>query len=298
MSKQEGKKLSVKNIFSHLFSVIIIAFLVLYHYFDWISQAKAISSSFDAIIRSVCIIVIALEINRIIKFVVENLKIQDSKQKTTIGLLTSMVKIAVIIVSIVLILTLFVEDTSSLFTGIGMLGMVVGLGCNKLIADIVAGIFIVLEGEYQVGDTVVLNGTKGEIKEVGIRTTQLLDSQNNIRYFNNSSISSVTNHSKTTSGAMIEVGIDYNESIDRVEEILERELPKFKEEIPQIIAGPFYKGVQELADSAVILRIIAFTTEDDRGKVRRRMNKKIKNLFDEYNISMPYPQLVISKRED
>ena len=159
-------------------------------------------------------------------------------------------------------------------------------------------IIFVLEGQYQVDDEVCINGTKGKILEVGIRTTKLLDKLNNVKFFNNSSISSVVNHSQTTSGAMIEIGIDYSESIDRVEAILEENLPKFKEEIPQIIAGPFYKGVVDLADSAVILRIIAFASEDDKGKVKRKMLKKIKILFDENHVEFPFPQVALSRRTD
>ena len=298
MAETQKKGSSAKLIVSHLISIGFAIFLVAYYYFNWIEQAQGISKYLDAFIRAICILMIALEINRIGAAIIGRIKLKDAQKKTTVGLVVSICKVAIVVVAIVLILTLFIEDTSSLFTGIGLLGMVIGLGCNKLIADVVAGIFIVIEGTYRVGDTVVINGTKGEIQTVGIRTTRLLDKENNLRIFNNSSISSVTNNSMTTSGALVEIGIDYSEDIDRVEAILKEALPKMKEEIPTIIAGPFYKGVQELADSAVILRFIAYTTEDDRGKTRRAMNKKLKKLFDENHISIPYPQMVITKRED
>lgn len=295
---KESKSQIIKVVAYWLLVVGAIVFFVFYYKMDWITQAKVLSKYVDALIRGICTIIVATAIGKIVGFIISKTTVADKRQATVMSLMGSIVKYAIIIAAIVVVISYFVEDTSSLFTGIGMLGMVVGLGCNKLIADIVAGIFIVLEGQYQVDDEVCINGTKGKILEVGIRTTKLLDKLNNVKYFNNSSISSVVNHSQTTSGAMIEIGIDYSESIDRVEAILNENLPKFKEEIPQIIAGPFYKGVVELADSAVILRIIAFATEDDKGKVKRKMLKKIKNLFDENHVEFPFPQVALSRRTD
>lgn len=296
--EKKNNKPEIKSIVFWIIVVAAIVFYVLYYKFEWITQAKTISRYFDAMIRGTCTILFAVAISKITSAFMSRIKTENQRQTTILSLFSSMLTYVIIIVALVMVISYFIEDTSSLFTGLGMLSMVIGLGCNKLIADIVAGIFIVLEGQFKVDDEVCINGTKGKIMSVGIRSTKLLDKLNNVKYINNSSISSVVNHSQTTSGAMIEVGIDYAESIDRVEAILKENLPKFKEEIPQIIAGPFYKGVVELGDSAVILRIIAFATEEDKGKVKRKMLKKIKNLFDENHVEFPFPQVALSRRTD
>lgn len=296
--EKKNNKPEIKSIVFWIIVVATIVFYVLYYKFEWITQAKTISRYFDAMIRGACTILFAVAISKITSAFMSRIKTENQRQTTILSLFSSMLTYVIIIVALVMVISYFIEDTSSLFTGLGMLSMVIGLGCNKLIADIVAGIFIVLEGQFKVDDEVCINGTKGKIMSVGIRSTKLLDKLNNVKYINNSSISSVVNHSQTTSGAMIEVGIDYAESIDRVEAILKENLPKFKEEIPQIIAGPFYKGVVELGDSAVILRIIAFATEEDKGKVKRKMLKKIKNLFDENHVEFPFPQVALSRRTD
>ena len=298
--KEEKKdsKSYIKIVAYWLMVIGAITFFVFYYEMDWITQAKVISKYVDAMIRGICTIIVATAVGKLICFIISKTESTDKRQATIMSLIGSIIKYAILLAAIVVVISYFVEDTSSLFTGIGMLGMVIGLGCNKLIADVVAGIFIVLEGQFQVDDEVCINGTKGKILEVGIRSTKLLDKLNNVKFFNNSSITSVVNHSQTTSGAMIEIGIDYSESIDRVEAILNENLPKFKEEIPQIIAGPFYKGVVDLADSAVILRIIAFASEDDKGKVKRKMLKKIKILFDENHVEFPFPQVALSRRTD
>lgn len=297
-NKESKLNINIKAIAYWIVVVAAVVFFVFYYKMDWITQAKVISKYIDALIRGVCTIIFATAIGKIVNFIMIKTKTEDKKQATIMSLFGSILKYIILIVALIMVLSYFIEDTSSLITGVGMVSMVVGLGCNKLIADIVAGIFIVLEGQFQVDDEVCINGTKGKIMSVGIRTTKLLDKLNNVRFFNNSSISSVVNHSQTTSGALIEIGIDYSESIDRVEAILKENLPKFKEEIPQIIAGPFYKGVVELADSAVILRILAFATEDDKGKVKRKLLKKIKVLFDENHVEFPFPQVTLSRRTD
>lgn len=296
--EQKDKKQGAlfKTIRYYFMMIAIIVFMCAYYYFGWNLQLQYINHYLDASVRAVCTILIASFIGNTIKKVLKSIKVASNRQKTVLSLLSSIASYAVVIISLVLVLTFFLEDTSSLFTGLGMLSMVIGLGCNKLIGDIVSGIFIILEGDFQVGDTVVINGTKGEIESIGIRSTKMLDYANNRKIISNSSISTVTNWSATSSGAMIEVGIDYDESLERVEQVLKENLPKFKDEIEGINAGPFYKGVVELADSAVVIRIIAFTDDENRGKVKRAMLRQIKLLFDEHQIAFPYPQLTLSQR--
>lgn len=297
MEKNDEKKgIDFKAVRYYILNLFVVAFLVCYYYFGWILQVQRIHRNLDATIRGLCTVIIAAFLGSILNHITKKIKLEDHRQRTILSLVNSMISYALVIVALILVLTYFIEDTSSLFTGLGMLSMVIGLGCNKLIADVVAGIFIIMEGDFQVGDKVVINGTKGDVESIGIRSTKILDYANNLKIINNSSISSVTNWSATSSGAMIEVGIDYDESIERVEQVLAENLPKFKEEIKGINAGPFYKGVVELGDSAVIIRIIAFVDDENRSKVKRAMLRKIKILFDENHIAFPYPQMTISKR--
>lgn len=95
--------------------------------------------------------------------------------------------------------------------------------------------------------------------------------------------------------AWVDVGIEYGESLERVESILEDEFPKIREHIPQIMEGPYYKGVVELADNSVNIRVMALCAEADRVQTKRDLNREMKLIFDKYNISIPYPQVVVNQ---
>lgn len=271
---------------------------ILYYALDWISAAQNISKYLDAIIRSVMVLCICSILQKISAFLFKSSHKGSQRSQTVSSLLSSIVKYLIAIVAIVIILTLFVEDTSSLFTGIGMLGLVVGLGCNKLISDIVAGIFMVFEGDFQVGDVVVVGGWRGTVKDIGVRTTKIEDAGGNIKILNNSNISDVVNNSKALSLAVCDVGIEYDESIERVENVIQDNLASIKGRIPAIIDGPFYKGIDSLGDSAVVIKIVAKCKEEDKFQTQRDLNREVKILFDKNSIGIPFPQITLSQRVD
>lgn len=100
---------------------------------------------------------------------------------------------------------------------------------------------------------------------------------------------------KQYSTAVIDVGIEYNESLERVEAVLKKELPHIREHIPAIMDGPYYRGVTSLGDSSVNIRILAECHERDRIQVIRDLNREIKLCFDRNNISIPFPQVVVNQ---
>ena len=214
----------------------------------------------------------------------------------TIGrLLDSFIKYAAIIGSAFVCLSAVGVDSTALITSAGILSLVVGLGAQSLIGDIIAGIFIVFEGEFRVGDIVTIGDWRGTVVEIGIRTTKIESAGSDIKIFNNSSISGVINMTKQYSYALCDVGIEYGESLERVESVLQKELPNMQKRLPSIMSGPFYKGVASLGDSSVNIRIIAQCQEKDRVQLTRDMNREMKLIMDKHNINIPFPQIVINQ---
>ena len=155
--------------------------------------------------------------------------------------------------------------------------------------------FIVFEGEFEVGDIVVVNGWRGTVQEVGIRTTKIVDAGGNVNIVNNSQITSVINQTQEISVAKCEVGIEYGASIPKVEEVIKNNLDTIKNNIPAIVEGPEYKGVSALGESSVNLLLIAKCKEEDVFQVQRDMNREIKILFDDNGINIPFPQVVVNQ---
>ena len=218
--------------------------------------------------------------------------------KKTRGLLTiliSVIKYAAVIVWLFFVLSSFGVDTAVILAGIGIVSLIVGLAIQPLLSDIIAGLFIVFEDVFSVGDVIVADGFRGVVKEIGMRHTQIVDDGGNIKVINNSDIRSMVNMTNQLSLAVIEIGIEYGESLERVEAILKNNLSKIKENIPAIQEGPFYKGVSALADSSVNLKFVAQCDEKMRYQVERDMNREFKLLFDKNNINIPFPQVVVNE---
>lgn len=250
---------------------------------------------FNTIVRIISYFIFFLGASWIVRKVLKLLAKPLKKGKAIVEIVCSLVKYVAVIMLLFCVLKAFGVDTSAILAGIGILGLIVGLGAQPLISDILAGLFIVFEGVFDVGDIIVYNGFRGTVKEIGIRTTQILDTGGNIKIVNNSSLKEVINMTNQLSLAICDIGIEYGESLERVEAILKANFDKIKEAIPDIKDGPFYKGVASLGDSAVIIRFAAMCDEGARYQVERDMNRQFKLLFDKNNINIPFPQIVLNQ---
>ncbi|MBR1847184.1 MAG: mechanosensitive ion channel family protein [Bacilli bacterium] len=246
-----------------------------------------------AAIRTVQIVVIAILAYYLLSLLAK-ITFESKKTVTVALLLLNLVKWVVAIASVFLIMGAWGADTTLMLASAGVLTLIIGLGSQALVQDILAGIFIVFEGDFQVGDIVVLDGWRGEVKAIGIRTTKLVDAGGNIKIMNNSDIRSIVNQTKELSVAKCYVGVSYGDRIEAIEKVIADNLPKIKEKIPAIIEGPFYKGVSELGDSAVVLLFVAKCKEPDIYQVQRDLNREIKIVFDDNNVNIPFPQVTVS----
>ena len=251
---------------------------------------------FPAIIRTVQIIVIAA-VAYILLSLLAKVTFESKKTITVALLLLNLLKWVVAIASVFIIMGAWGADTTMMLASAGVLTLIIGLGSQALVQDILAGIFIVFEGDFQVGDIVIIDGWRGEVKAIGIRTTKLVDAGGNIKIMNNSDIRSIVNQTQELSVAKCYVGISYGDRIEKVEKIIADNLPAIKEKIPAIVEGPFYKGVSELADSSVNLLFVAKCKETDIYQVQRDLNREIKIVFDDNNVNIPFPQVTVSYNE-
>ena len=246
------------------------------------------------VVRVISLACFILSISWVVRFALKRVELLLHKGRAMMNLICSFIKYIAILILLFWVLNTCGVDTTTLLAGIGILGLIVGLGAQPLIADIIAGLFIVFEGIFEVGDIVVIDGFRGTVREIGVRTTQIEDAGGNIKVVNNSDIKTLVNMTSNLSVAVAEVAIEYGESLERVEAVLEANLGIIKEAIPDIVEGPFYKGVSELGDSGVTLKFIARCTENTKYQVERDLNRQIKLLFDANKINIPFNQVVVN----
>ena len=252
------------------------------------------AGEFNVAIRIVSYVVFFLGTSWFLRFLLKQLSAPMKKGKAIVDICCSLIKYAAVIVLLFFVLKNWV-DTTAILAGIGIVGLIVGLGAQPLLTDIIAGLFIVFENVFEVGDIIVASGFRGTVKEIGIRTTKLVDTGGNVKVMNNSDLRAIVNMTSQLSLAVCDIGIEYGESLERVEAILSANLEKVKAAIPDIKEGPFYKGVSELGDSAVVIRFVANCDEGVKYQVERDMNRQFKLLFDKNNINIPFPQVVVNE---
>ena len=251
-----------------------------------------------AVVKTIQILALTQLASLIIRTIIRKAKKRNNRGITISRMLESLVKWIFLIVTVLLILGAWGVDTTTLIASAGVVTLVVGLGAQSLVADIVAGLFIVVEGDFEVGDIVIINGWRGTVKEIGIRTTKLVDASGDVNIVNNSEITTVINQSQNNSLAQVNVGIAYDQPLDKVEKVIEENLPIIAQKIPAIIDGPFYRGVSKLGESTVELVFFADCLETNRFQVQRDMNKEIKLLFDANGIEIAFPQVVVHQAKE
>lgn len=205
----------------------------------------------------------------------------------------SFIKYIAVIALIFAVLSVWGVNTAALIAGIGILSLIVGLGAQPLIEDIIAGLFIVFEHVFDVGDIIVVDGFRGTVKEIGIRTTQIEDAGGDVKVVNNSDIRTLVNMTSQLSLAISEVDIEYGESLERVELVIRDNLESIGKNVPDIVEGPFYLGVAKLGSSGVTLRFTAKCPEMQKFQVERDMNRQLKLMFDKNDINIPFTQVVV-----
>ena len=223
---------------------------------------------------------------------VDLVKTHKARALTVTHVVRSLIKYACFIIGTVWTLSILGVDLTAIFASLGILTLVVGFGAQSLIEDMVTGLFIILEGNYNIDDVIILDDFRGTVKKIGIRTTTIEDAGGNLKIVNNSDIRNIQNRSIRPSGAICDIGICYEDDIRKVESAILPQLEGIYTRNPNLFkAAPEYKGVQDLADSSVVLRFTAYCDEADIFVATRMLKREMKILFDDNNISIPFPQL-------
>ena len=177
-------------------------------------------------------------------------------------------------------------NLGALVASLSLPAFALSLGAKDLITDIVAGISIVFDGEFKVGDIIDINGYRGTVLEIGVRTTKLQGVGNNIRIIANRDVKNVTNMSRKISVYKANIKISTEYRLEDVEKMLSTELPKLQNKIPLVINGPTYDGLLEMGVWFMTIIILVECNEVDYFKVRYATKHALVELFEEQGIKI------------
>lgn len=180
---------------------------------------------------------------------------------TVLSLVRSLIRYAAAFVIIFAVLDHLGLDPGSIIAGIGILALIIGLCAESLIEDMITGIFIIFENQYNVGDIIEVSGFRGTVTEMGIRTTAVADGGGNIKIFNNSDMKNVINRSRTASKAVCDMTLPADTDIEAFEAKIPEMLLQIREKNKDLFLGtPEYLGIQSIG-STLTLRFTADVDE-------------------------------------
>lgn len=192
----------------------------------------------------------------LLKWMLHFLPLILTKNGETISkLMNSVIYYAAILLNLYFALDYLGFNPAAIVASLGVVGLALSFGAKDMIADIFAGVTIIFENSFQVGDTVKIGNFRGIVENIGIRTTKIYSRPNGVKILNNKDIKDVINLSKYNARVSVEINVPAMQSLKRVREILERELPLIGEKNEKILDGPYYYGASELHGYAVKLRI-------------------------------------------
>lgn len=233
-------------------------------------------------------------VNVVVNLVNQKVKLKSRHAETLKGLAINCIKYAVVIFAIIFGLSMLGIDMLAVVAGLGVLGLVVGFGAQTLIEDVITGLFVIFEGQFHVNDIITIDGFRGTVTSIGIRTTCLMDAGGNVKIINNSDIRTLTNLSEVQSVAVTEVGISYGASLPDAEAAIENLLERLPQMYPDVfVEKPDYVGVQTLGASSVNLKVVAKVDETVIYKAQRLLNRELKLCLDAADVEIPFPQVVV-----
>ena len=221
---------------------------------------------------------------------------QVKRADTLTHVVRDVARVVVFAVGGMMVLSEIGVELAPLLAAAGLGGLAIGFGAQSLVKDVISGFFILLENSVRVGDVVEVAGVGGLVEEVKLRTITLRDLSGNVHVIPNGVIDKVKNMTKVYSYYLFDVGIAYREDVDEVMAVLKSiaaELqadPEFNDDILEPLE---MLGVDQFADSAVIIKCRIKTKPIKQWRVGREMNRRIKKTFDAKGIEIPFPHQTI-----
>lgn len=221
---------------------------------------------------------------------------EKQREDTLISILSTIFRVLLWIIGGMTILSTVGFDIAPLLASAGVLGVALGFGAQDLIKDFVAGLYIIMENHYRVGDVVSLDSTSGVVKRISLRETVLRDLDGNVHHIPNGSFDIATNMTFEYSQINLDVGVGYSTDLDKLEKVINKvgeELAKDKAWSEIIVEPPAFLRIDELGDSAIVAKVLGKTVPMKQWAVMGELRKRYKKAFDKEGIEIPFPQMVI-----
>jgi small conductance mechanosensitive channel len=217
----------------------------------------------------------------------------DKRTETIFNVVQNAGLAIIVVTAVLMVLGELTIDITPMLASVGIVGLALGLGAQTLVKDIIGGIFILIEGQYQVGDVVELNGKTGTVEDLTLRVTSVRDFQGDLHIIPNGDIRLVTNKGRDWSRAIVDVSIVFEEDIERAVATLD-EIGRRASEDSEVgrvfLEQPTVTGVEGLEDGQIRLRLIVKTVANEQWDVQRYLRRQIQEVFVKGGIKLALPR--------
>lgn len=218
----------------------------------------------------------------------------NDKGATIIPILQNLIKVGIWTIAGILILGEFGINTSALIAGIGMFGIAIGLAAQSIIKDLIAGVLLIIEDLISVGDSISVGGINGTVEKVGIRYIQVRQFSGELRNIPSSELSNFGNKSKGYMRVNVNVGLAYEQDIEKALSVMEEAASLWaRDNYEIIIEHPSIQAITEFGASEVTARIIAKVKPGKQGGAERDLRMILKQRFDARNVDIPFARNVL-----
>ncbi|RAU21777.1 small-conductance mechanosensitive channel [Paramagnetospirillum kuznetsovii] len=221
---------------------------------------------------------------------------RSGRARTLLPLARNAVFVLLVVMVVLIVLSELGVDIAPLLAGAGVLGIAIGFGSQKLVQDIITGVFILFEDTIAVGDSVKLGEHSGTVEAISIRAIRLRDGNGGLHTVPFSAVTTVVNATKGFNTAVIDIGVAYDQDMDRILAIMAELGAELQADAKwgSFMAAPLeVLGLERFDPSAMVIRAQVRTTPGDRAALIREFNRRIKARFDAEGIAMPLPQMQV-----
>ena len=289
MSKNKTKITGLIACIAILIITVPVGFLT--DVFDF-EDLKTVGIEFSTILK---VIVMAAAVIAVVSLITMLLSLPNPKNHRTRSLLSIVSSMLKYIAGIVILcwgLSIIGVNVSTIVASVGIIALIVGFSAESLIADVVTGAFMIFENQYNVGDIVEVDGFSGKVTNIGIRTTSITDTGDNVKVINNSAMRNILNRSDKLSRSVCDISIPYETDIEELEKQIPGLVQLMYENHKDVMQDvPKYLGIQQLADSSIVLRFVVNVNEKDIFSCTRIMNHDLLLGFRKLGIECPFPQV-------
>jgi len=220
----------------------------------------------------------------------------EKRLNTLMGIIRKGVAVVIWMIFIMIFLKKINIDIAPLLASAGIIGLAVGFGAQELVRDFISGFFILLENQIRTGDVAIINGTSGAVEKIELRTITLRDLTGTVHIFQNGKINTVSNMTKEWSAMVFDIGVAYKENLNEVMNLM-------KQVADGMLAEDEYKkdmldtievfGLDSFGDSALVIKARIRTKPNQQWVIGREYRKRLKEVFDQHRIEIPFPHQTI-----